>query len=766
MDLQLEDELRNAVFRDPKFIKYFLSGDNGKLMDVLKYCSKHDYLFKRKKRWWIPTRVLEERKLYAPVLRILNTIKKAVDDVHGPPEDLVPSLGHAETERIVDSHNYPIDSDLADTQIIKPDLVLFQDAQRHWENVRLPIEIKRLPGHHKVGMKQLSRYAQAVFAHQLHRRHLYGLIICGSEATFVRFDRAGILYSGRIDIVKQSEDFTRAFASLLMLDRLDEGLDSAFKFSRNSKGRLVYYIDLPESEVDKLSGELPSDKEESASTSSQRTRRFEVIERLCHRESICGRATIVLRIREVVERQQQTKAKKSSKGKGQQKATKKAEPREYALKLMWRDPDRDSEGDVLEKVHGMFGLAQHAGHWDVPGRPLSTAAAGDNTKCVDKTVEVEGLEVCDRLRDISILVPDEDKGEEELEVVDTTEHHPTSHVRPLRIYSYVLMSSVGIPLWQAESAEQFMTAILDAILGYWGLFNLGIMHRDVSNGNVMMMKEGQAHDRRKWKEERRSTTGAQVRALAESEDLLCQVLNELGHRDPTGMLSDFDLHAQHSSLPNPTNLAWPTYADEVQTGTVRSRDEDLSDIRGGKRHKGDSAHKVPAEQMGAVDDNQGDRKKQRVIDYRTGTPAFMAVKVLQVVPGNPYHHSLIYDLESFFWLILWSAAARLDNAESRPTIQAQEVLNHMNQHTLKLIWAWKMAHLGLCYQDPDDMKKRLGELGNSWGSNPLFQDVIIELGSFFSIALHPKTRAKLESEPGKTILEVVDIIRAVLESNR
>jgi hypothetical protein len=359
--------------------------------------------------------VSDEKELYAPVLKVLNTIKKAVDDVHGSPEALVPGLENVEPELIIDNNKYPINSDLANTQYIKPDLVLFQDAQRHWENVRLPIEIKRLPGHHKVGMKQLSRYARAVFAHQLHRRHLYGLIVCGCEATFVRFDRAGILYSGRIDIVEQAEVFIRAFASLLMLDRVDEGLDPAFNFSRNSKGRLVYYIDLPESEVDKLSGELPSDKEESASTSSQRMRRFEVIERLCHRESICGRATIVLRIREVVERQQQMKAKKSGKGKGKgrQKATKKAEPREYALKLMWRDPDRDSEGDVLEKVHGMFGLAQYAGHWDVPGRPLSTAAAGDNTKCVDKTVEVEGLEVCDRLRDISILVPDESKGEKE-----------------------------------------------------------------------------------------------------------------------------------------------------------------------------------------------------------------------------------------------------------------------------------------------------------------------------------------------------------------
>ncbi|CEL62172.1 hypothetical protein RSOLAG1IB_12508 [Rhizoctonia solani AG-1 IB] len=619
MELQLEDELRDVIFHDPKFIDHFLAGDNDKLTKIVKHCRKQDQQLKRKKKWSIPARVSDEKELYAPVLKVLNTIKKAVDDVHGFPEALVPVTEDVEPEVIIDSHKYPINSDLANTQLIKPDLVLFQDAQRHWENVRLPIEIKRLPGHHKVGMKQLSRYARAVFAHQIHRRHLYGLMVCGQEATFVRFDRAGILYSGRIDIVDQAEVFTRAFASLLMLDRVDEGLDPAFKLSRNSKGRLVYYIDLPESEVDKLSGELPSDKKELATTSGQRMRRFEVIERLCHRESICGRATIVLRIREVAERQQQTKAKAKKggkgkgKGKGKQRATQNPEPREYALKLMWRDPDREPEGTVLEQVHGMFGLAQHAGHWDVPGRPPSTTSAGNNAECVEKTVQVDGLEVCDRLRDISIVVPDEGKGEEleEPEEVDTTEHHPTSHVRPLRIYSYVLMSSIGVPLWQAESAEQFMTAILDAILGYWGLFNLGIMHRDVSNGNVMMIRKGQAFDRRKWKEGGSSSTGAQIRALAESEDVLRQVLKELGHRDPTGMLSDFDLHARHS-LPSQ-----PTPADKGRTRTVRLRDEDLSNPRGGKRRKGDLVHNVPAEQADKVNNNKEDEKKQRAIDYRT-----------------------------------------------------------------------------------------------------------------------------------------------------
>ncbi|CAE6459849.1 unnamed protein product [Rhizoctonia solani] len=281
-----------------------------------------------------------------------------------------------------------------------------------------------------------------------------------------------------------------------MLDRIDEGLDPAFTFRRNEDGRLVYYIDLPESELEKTSAESSSNEKASAST-SERMRRFKVIERLCHRESICDRATIVLRIQEVLEPEEQVDTNMDRKCK--QSATKKSEPREYALKLMWRDPDREPEGDVLEQVYGVFGLVQHAGHWDasMPGKCRCATPVTSRCKeyaCLDKTVEVSGLEVCSGMKDINVNMPDEKEGEEEP--------------------------------------------------GYWGLFNLGIMHRDVSNGNVMMVRKGQIFNRRKWKEEREIGSDSQERVFVESK-MLHKVLKDLKHRDPTGMLSDFDLHARH-----------------------------------------------------------------------------------------------------------------------------------------------------------------------------------------------------------------------------
>ncbi|KAG8795380.1 hypothetical protein FRC12_015206 [Ceratobasidium sp. 428] len=94
---------------------------------------------------------------------------------------------------------------------IKPDLALFEGVTRHWETVRTPIEVKEQATYLKTGMKQLTRYAQIVFAHQLRRRYLYGLVVCKWGATFVRLDRSGILHSKPMDM--RSHEFRKVFAN-------------------------------------------------------------------------------------------------------------------------------------------------------------------------------------------------------------------------------------------------------------------------------------------------------------------------------------------------------------------------------------------------------------------------------------------------------------------------------------------------------------------------------------------------------------------------
>ncbi|KAG8686082.1 hypothetical protein FRC08_012757, partial [Ceratobasidium sp. 394] len=199
MDRFLESEMHGAIFCDPNFVENFLTVDATRLQSVLEACEEDLDALR------FQDHITREHQLYEPIRRVLNHIKQAVDHVPDPDQ----------LDGFVDVSAEAIQSHCDDIVGIKPDLALFDGPTRHWETVRTVVEVKRQATYLKTGMKQLTRYARAVFAHQLHRRHLYGLAICKWEATFVRFDRSGILYSKPIDI--RGEAFRKAFAGLMML---------------------------------------------------------------------------------------------------------------------------------------------------------------------------------------------------------------------------------------------------------------------------------------------------------------------------------------------------------------------------------------------------------------------------------------------------------------------------------------------------------------------------------------------------------------------
>lgn len=781
--------MRNAIFCDPNFVEHFLPGNSSRLDAVLEHCRRSEAYDSRNRRWKLPGKIGCESKLYHPVRNTLNAIKHCVDAIsHLSLNDLENGLGSSQDEQITDTlsnadpddvplmpdfqdrSSRPIESDEADAINLKPDIVLFDTyTHEHWETVRMPIEIKKRPQHHKAGMKQLSRYARAVFAHQLHRRHLYGMMVCGTEATFVRFDRAGILYSPRIDMRKDSDGFTRAFASLLMLDRADEGYDTAFT-TELFEGRLKYYITLPESAFKgSMSTSVAGPSSGPKSVGVERTRKFEVLEKLCHRKSICGRATIVLRLRELQDGSRTTKPK----AKRKRDESERPKPREYVLKLIWRDPARDSEGEVMKRFRGMFGLAQYVWHCDAPGR-CHCPSPGEELcwTCGDETAQVDGLQVCDNLRNIEISVPIDGEGrkEPELELVDTTQHRSTSSRRKRRIYSYILISSIGVPLSAAEDPPQFMTAVLDAILGYWRLFNLGILHRDISEGNVMMLDKVHNSTGSEWKEPTKELELDDL-DLAESENKLREVLVKLS-RGPSGMLSDFDLHAKHMHT-----VGAFARAPNQSTGTAATRSplSDSTESRStvelpeAKRRTTNSRRSLPVSisdaqanvsRASAIRPEQASQvqdRRQGKIDFRTGTPAFMSIRVSSIEPGMPYHHNYLDDLESFFWLILWSAAAHIDIDVDYPTNGAQYVLDSMDQDSLRALADWKRSHLSKCRsRNGGPMKELLKSFNNKWASHPIFVNVILRLGVFFQRIEDGEFPE--ETTPASMFSSVVDIL--------
>jgi hypothetical protein len=157
----IESEMRDVIFCDPSFIDNFLTGDSSRLKSVLQHCHKSSVYNKQLRKWTIP-RAKHESQLYQPALRIINTIKGAVDA----------ATGKTHTVPFLDRSDHPIASDHTFKHPTKPDLVLFEGTHEHWETVRMPIEVKRLKTHLKVGVKNMSCYARGVFSHQLHRRRL------------------------------------------------------------------------------------------------------------------------------------------------------------------------------------------------------------------------------------------------------------------------------------------------------------------------------------------------------------------------------------------------------------------------------------------------------------------------------------------------------------------------------------------------------------------------------------------------------------------
>ncbi|KAG9090171.1 hypothetical protein FRC07_012166 [Ceratobasidium sp. 392] len=662
----------------------------------------------------------------------------------------------------------------------------------------MPIEIKRQATYLKTGMKQLARYARAVFAHQLHRRHLYGMVICKWAATFVRFDRSGILYSKPIDV--RDQEFREAFAGLMMLDEEAFGYDTAFTTQARNDGRLEYYVDLPANAFPPEDGTtIPTDTELDlvADTStitpgpsnqpSVSTRRLKVIRVLCHRKSIRGRATVVLRVREVLrpgllEELEEARGgmKTRSRTKKEQQPVQEPEllgTRDYVLKLMWRDPKKKPEGEVLERLVGIYGVAQHMWHSDAFKACNSSSCARSIgrscERCLDRTPDRDRVLVAKNMNDLDIEIPKEAEGEEETQykAVNTDEYSEAYTQRTRRIYCRLLMSTVGSSLCVAESSRQFLQAVLDAILGYWRIVNKGLLHRDISDGNVLMLQEGQGYGYREWTAPRMAIE--QDPTLEESERLLQNILVKL-NRDPGGMLNDFDLFSTHNSIGDlflgNSSAQLPQHEE--------SGSEDASE-RGSKRRKLNpnasassrstkgKAKAASAEQSSLANVAEDDKGVCKDVDFRTGTPTFMSVRVLNVKIGERYDHSFMDDLESFFWLILWCIAEHVDTLGAKPTSDAQEMLDALDQSNLASIKDRKRSILMYCAdEDGAEMETILTSWDNAWAKDPAVITLVLEMGTYFKDVRRFKLSELSVYTPNKVFPIIVDMVmRAVEHSN-
>ncbi|KAG8738979.1 hypothetical protein FRC10_006283 [Ceratobasidium sp. 414] len=437
-----------------------------------------------------------------------------------------------------------------------------------------------------------------------------------------------------------------------------------------------------------------------------------VMKRLVYCKGTRGRATpVVLRGREVFSRQAlpepEPKTQVSIDTIQSAEKTYVLGSRDYVLKLVWRELGKRSVGEGLVELVGVYGLTQHLWYDD----------AFKAKQCLDATLgQDEGL-ACENSTNLDIVLNEEDSEEEvEYNPARIGDYSTTRASCPKQVYCRLLMSTVGEPLWAAESPRRLLEAVLDSILGYWRLFNKGVLYRDISDGNVMMLQEGQQFDHREWKEVRPTTDSTADPRTSSSEELLRQYLKKLG-RDPRGVLSDFDLSATRPEMEK-------TFFGDILAERNAPTPSATVEPRRSTRHKGNSRpSSIPTLHPG---------KGLKKIDFHTGTPTFMSSRVLRVPIGQPYKHHLLDDLESFFWLILWSTAAHLDPQVHKGTYAALTIVNNLDQLDLVGIYFCKKSLLSDCDRSGGrSIRGQLASFGNGWAKDRMIVSAIVDLGSFF-----------------------------------
>ncbi|KAG8753793.1 hypothetical protein FRC11_007131 [Ceratobasidium sp. 423] len=700
IDRIIEPQFKGSIFFDRNFFENFLPFVPS-LNGVVELCLEYDWHLRAHHEWKFPDVINGEQCLHQPVLHILNTIKSAADVIRSSRPNLhvhtAPNPFFTQHPKYCDYH-VPLNSRVQDLTSIgesfadwssrdlahalsqevmhhlRPDIILFQGRKEHWRNIRFIVEIKEQVCYLAAGMKQLARYAQAVFAHQHSRRHFYSLLICQRNAFFVRFDRAGILYSRALNMV-ENPAFVFALASLLSLDDVDQGLDPAFKFEADDD-----YIELPDCMLGKDSRTVSEDGCDVRDVSvPMKTRRFQITERSYHptRNRVTGPGTFIFRIREHIPPKH---------GNGQEADPRGAEtqsPAEYTLKLSWRLDNGRSEGKALEEAEGTYGVPQHVSHGDIvmPGKcrcllpPRALSPQTPCTTCVDRTPITDGLHVFENFQDLSVNIPLESGDNVVLERVDLDLNRlrrvPKS-ARANRIYSYVLVSSSGRPMHLLPSLELYLAAIIDAILGYWGLYNLGIVHRDISTPHLLFVTNEREFTQKRWEEARPQIKDP---ILAESEKELCRIMRELG--------------------------------------------------------------------------------RLRVIGH------FYSIRVARMIltPDLQYRHHFYDDIESFFWVMLWTSMAHADPGK-KPNEHAMKFLADFNiVDTRNSHIAWKEETLEDCRLSSGQATiARLNACCNEWASSFLIHTVLVGVGSYLG------SLRKMEgiSPPGEVFGTVLRLIQGEL----
>ncbi|KAH8982017.1 hypothetical protein EDB92DRAFT_1952689 [Lactarius akahatsu] len=379
----------------------------------------------------LPKGFTVERYSYAPLTHFLNAI------VHAATECLTPwTPRHLSNLRF-----HPYDKDMLDTidskKPLKPDILgllrssLPPQEKISWNDRDLAVivEVKNEP---LKLVKQLSTYARCFLS--IDRRRSFSITIAFDQRTskmhFIVFHRSGLSSSHELSL------------------RSEAGFQSIVK-------HIVGILSIPDEEAFGL------DRTRSGDVHRINNRNYEIVRPIHTRVCVRGRATAVYGIRACTPDTRVTTPTRSRQLTLPDGVTEL--PENMVYKFSYQTEGHSTEGDLLSGSLGQFGIVDIVGSYTCT---LEDAPFGSTVHHIRNSTFW-------RLSDQFVERPP-----------DNRYLHCTAMALEGLPLLYTSDVEAGIP-----SPAELLESILHAMIGHYNLYLGGVLHRDVSNGNILRLRE-------------------------------------------------------------------------------------------------------------------------------------------------------------------------------------------------------------------------------------------------------------------------------------